>query len=281
MTGGLLFLCIVAAAGEPNPDFKRAKEQFERTDYQAAIQTMQTLSPKDAEVYELLGRAYYMEGQFKNSTQFLEKAADEDPSDSEYFDWLGRAYGRRAASSKFLTALSYADKARVAFEKAVNLDPANLEALADVFEYYLRAPGSLGGGLDKAEKVAVRIGRLNEAEYAHCEAEIAEKQKNLPVAEQELRRAIQLAPGDLDPTIDLAEFLSEHGRYAESDQTFQLAEKIGPDSPKLIFARAAAYIRSGRNPEEARRLLSQYAGLRITPDDPARSEAARLLKTLR
>jgi hypothetical protein len=40
----------------------------------------------------------------------------------------------------------------------------NLEALADLFEYYLEAPGMVGGGIDKAESAAARIRRLNEVQ---------------------------------------------------------------------------------------------------------------------
>jgi tetratricopeptide (TPR) repeat protein len=280
MTGGLMFLSVVAVAGEPNPDLERAEGQYERTDYQAAINTLLMLSPKSARVYELLGRAYYMDGQYKNSIRFLEKAITETPLDSNFFDWLGKAYGRRAEGATFLTALSYANKARIAFEEAVSLDPKSLDAMEDLFEYYRRAPGKVGGGLDKAEKIAGRIRGFSEAEYARCEALIAEKQKKFQVAEQELRRAIQLAPEDVDHVVDLAEFLSDHGRYAESDDMFQLAERTFPNSAKLLFARAAAYVKSGRNPEEARQLLRQYTELQLTPDDPPRSEAVQLLKKL-
>jgi hypothetical protein len=79
----------------------------------------------------------------------------------------------------------------------------------------------------------------------------------------------------------LAGFLAQHCRYQESDQLFRVAAQIEPGSPKLMFARAAAYIQGGRNLEDARMLLRQYAGSRITPDDPPRSEVARLLKASR
>ena len=45
------------------------------------------------------------------------------------------------------TATGLASKARQNFERAVQLDPQNREALSDLFEYYLEAPGFLGGGL--------------------------------------------------------------------------------------------------------------------------------------
>jgi tetratricopeptide (TPR) repeat protein len=281
LPGLVVVLSIAAVARAASTDLEQAEEAYQRTDYKATLNTLLSVSPKNAAVYALIGKAYYMDGQYKNSTGWLEKAVAEDPGNSRYYDWLGRAYGRRAEESSFLTALPYANKTRDSFEKAVALDPANLEALDDLFEYYLQAPGIVGGGVDKAEGVAARIGRLSEAESHYALARLAQKRKDLRVAEREFRRAMQLAPGDIGRVIDLAVFVAQQGHYEESDALFGRAAQIEPDSPKLMFARAAAYIQGGRNLEDARMLLRQYAGSRITPDDPPRSEVSRLLKMSR
>jgi tetratricopeptide (TPR) repeat protein len=262
-------------------DFERAEEHYQRTEYGAAINLLLSLPTKTAAVYALMGKAFFMDGRYKNSVTYLEKAMTEDPQNSGYQDWLGKAYGRRAEESSFLTALSYANKTRTAFERAVALDPANLEALSDLFEYYLQAPGIVGGGVEKAEGIAERIRRLDEAEYHYARARLAEKRKDTRMAEKELQQAMQLAPGQVGRVIDLAGFLSNQGRYAESDELFRLARQIEPDSPKVVFALASTYIQSGRNLEEAKALLDRYARSRITPDDPPRADAARLMKTLR
>ncbi len=274
-------LAITAAAFAAGNDLRRAEEEYHRTDYKSAIGTLLSVSPKDGAVFALTGKAYYMDGQYENAASCLEKAVVEDPLNSSYYDWLGKAYGRRAEESSFLTALRYANKTRAAFEKGAVLDPSNLEALGDLFEYYLEAPGVVGGGLDKAERVATRIGQLSEAEYHYDRARIAEKRKRIQVAEEELRKAMQAAPGDIGRIIDLAGFLAQRGRYAESDELFRSAIQLEPDSPKLMFARAAAHIQSGRDLEEARMLLRRYSESRITPDDPPRSEVERLLKISR
>lgn len=274
-------LSLAAAARAAGSDLERAEDAYQRTEYKAALHTLLPVSPKNGAVYALAGKAYYMDGQYRNAISYLEKAVAEDPRNSQYYDWLGKAYGRRAEESSFLTALPYANKTRAAFEKAAALDPANLEALGDLFEYYLQAPGIVGGGVDKAEEVSARIGRLNEAEYHFTRARLAEKWKKVQVVEAELRKAMELAPREMGRVIDLAGFLAGHGRYEESDALFRVAAQMEPDSPRLLFARASSYIQSGRNLEEARMLLRQYSESRITPDDPPRSEVARLLKASR
>jgi Flp pilus assembly protein TadD len=225
-----------------------------------------------------MGRNYYQQGDFKRATDNLDKAVAGDPQNSETALWLGRAYGRRAETSMPFTAPGYASKARQWFERAVQLNPRNVEAMSDLFEYYLEAPGFLGGGLDKAANLAERISKVDPAEGDQAQAKLAERRKEFGRAEEHLRRAIDLAPHQVGRIIDLAKFLGKQGRYQEAEQSFARAEKIAPNSPKLIYAKADLYVKCKRNLDVARELLKQYMTLQLTADDPPRSEAAKLLK---
>jgi hypothetical protein len=100
-------------------------------------------------------------------------------------------------------------------------------------------------------------------------------------AESEYRKAAEAAPRDVGRVIDVAAFLSNQGRYSESDELFQMASQTAPLSPKVMFARASAYVRSRRNLPEAEGLLQQYAELPHTPDGPPRAEVTRLMQKLR
>jgi hypothetical protein len=46
----------------------------------------------------------------------------------------------------------------------------------------------------------------------------------------------------------------------------------------VLFEQASAYIRAGRNLEEAEELLKRYLASPLTPDDHPRREAEQLLK---
>jgi tetratricopeptide (TPR) repeat protein len=176
------------------------------------------------------------------------------------------------------TAPGLASKARQHFEKAVALNPRNQDAVSDLFEYYLEAPGFLGGGLDKAVKLAESMTKLDAAEGLWAQARIAERRKDFPAAEDRLRRAMAAAPKQVGRVIDLAKFLSKQGRVEESEETFQAAERIAPDAPKLLYQRAETYIKAGRNIDTARDLLKRYLSASLSPEDPARRDAEKLLK---
>jgi tetratricopeptide (TPR) repeat protein len=273
-----MVLPLAAMLFGASPELEHAKKEYSLTDFQGSLKILLPLNPKDADVYELIGRNYYMMGDYKKATQYLEKAVAADPSSSMRTLWLGRAYGRRAETSSALTAMGYAGKTRQYLEKAVELDGNNIEALNDLFEYRLEAPGFLGGGYDKAAALAARIARLNPVEGHWAQARLAEKRKEFGNAEQQLRRAAELAPQQVGRLIDLAKFLTKQGRYQEADQSLARAEKIAPDSPKLIYERAEAYVNSGRNLATARELLKRYLTAKLTPDDPPRSSAEKLLR---
>ena len=265
---------LAASAGE----FDRARKLYNLTDFDGSLKVLQAIPDKDGPVYEFIGRNYYMQGDYKKATEALDRAATADPENGEIALWLARAWGRRAETSSPFTAPGHASKARQWFEKAVDLNPKNIEAWSDLFEYYLEAPGFLGGGVDKAQGVAVKMGNLDPSEGHWAQAKLAEKRKELNSAEDHLRRAIDASPQRVGRFLDLAKFLARQGRFQEADQSIARAEKLAPDSPKLIFGKADIYIRSGRNLDVAKELLKHYMTMKLSPEDPTRADAARLLK---
>jgi tetratricopeptide (TPR) repeat protein len=276
-----IFLGLAGSLLAANPELDRARKLYNLTDFDQSLKVLRAMPEKDAAVYELMGLNFFMQADFKKATDALEKAVAAEPQNSDYALWLARAYGRRAETSNPISAPMQASKARQYFEKSVQLNPANLEAWNDLFEYYLEAPGFLGGGVDKAQAAAKRIAALNAAEGYWAEAKLAEKHKEYGSAEEHLRRAVDAAPGQIGKIIELARFLAKQGRYQEADQSIARAEKIAPDSPRVIFARAELYVKSGQNLEAARALLKRYISSSLTPDDPPRSDAEKLLQKAR
>jgi Flp pilus assembly protein TadD len=256
----------------------QAEALYQHTDYQASLRILSVDTAPDAASYALMGKNHFMLGDYREATQLFEKALSLNPRSSEYELWLGRAYGKRAETGGWLTAPSNASKARQHFEKAAALDAHNAEALNDLFDYYLNAPGFLGGGLEKAEAVAQQITATRPAEYHFELAQIAERRKQYAEAENHLRRAMELAPGQVGRVLDLARYLARRERVAESDAVFAQASQLGPHDPRVAFARAKTYIDQRRKLDQAQKLLHQYLDSRLTPDDPPKSAAEKLLR---
>ncbi len=277
----LFSLGIAALSGASRPaEWDQARELYQRTEYTQSLEQLHKLKQQDAETLQLAGQNYFMLGEYKKATEILEKAMQLDPNRSEVAYWLGRVYGRRAETSSFMTAPGYANKTRQMFERALELDPDNLEAASDLLDFYLAAPGFLGGGLNKAESLAKQIEAVNPAEGHYAQAQIQDKRKEYGEAEVHLRKAAELAPQQVSRVLDVARYLGKVGKLVESERMFDRAAKMAPEDPRVLYRRAETYISERRNLDEARRLLEQYLKSDLTPDLPTKEEARELLKKI-
>jgi len=78
--------------------------------------------------------------------------------------------------------------------------------------------------------------------------------------------------------LDLARYLAKRGRIPESDAVLEQAGRLSPNDPRVAFARAKIYVDQRRNLPQAQELLHQYLDSRLTPDDPPKSAAEKLLR---
>jgi Flp pilus assembly protein TadD len=269
-------LSLAGWAGE----MSEARSLYLTTRYTESLRVLQSLPQQDASVLELTGQNYFMLGDFKKAADMFESLSKISPQSSKAYLWLGRSIGRIAETANPFRQPGLAVKARKNFEKAVELGPNNVEALNVLLEYYLRAPGFLGGGTDKAETLAARLKSIDPVEYHSAQAQVAESRNDLAAAESNLRRAADLAPKQVGRLLDLARFLARHGRISESDKAFGQAENISPTDPELLFARASVLIETKRDQGQARELLQRYLASALTPDHPPRAEAEQLLRKI-
>jgi tetratricopeptide (TPR) repeat protein len=125
-----------------------------------------------------LGRTFFAQEQYADAIEWLEKAVLLDEHNSEYHLWLGRACGYQAQRASVLWQFPLARRVRKHFERAVELNPDNVDARADLAEYYLKAPWFLGGGKEKAETQAHEISQRNLAEGLRVWRMIATEEAN-------------------------------------------------------------------------------------------------------
>ncbi len=276
----LYILAFAAVAALPAQDQSAAEKLYAHTDYEKALQLLKDSPDTSGAHWELMGKCHLMLGNTKKATEYFQKAAAAEPQNSDYVLWLGRSWGRRAETASPFVAPLNAAKARDYFEQALELNPENRDALGDLFDYYLNAPGFLGGGVDKAEALAKRIEAIDPPEGHFVLSQVAGKREQRDAAERELRIAVKLAPDQLGHVLALARFLARQARLVESDAVLAEAERIAPTSPRILYAKASIYIETHRKVDEARSLLKTYLESQLSPDDPPREAAEKLLKTV-
>src|SRR5215469_8582751 len=214
--------------------------------------------PNDAASYNLLCRAYFSVNNWDRAISACEKAVSLDPNNSEFHLWLGRTYGEKADIVSFFSAAGLAKKVRNEFEKAVALDPKNWAARTDFAEFYLEAPGIVGGGQDKARTQAAALDSLNPAKAHSVRARLAEKNKDNALAEKEYRAAIEASHGGANAWLNLAGFYRKTGRFDEMHDALQHAAAAPMDQPEVLVDAASTLLRANRDLSFATQLLRRY-----------------------
>ena len=255
----LVFLLLIASLTASVAD--SAKDMLAAGRIDEAITELNgrlSSAPADAESSNLLCRAYFALEDWNRAESSCRKAASLDPDNSRFHLWLGRVYGEKADRANFLAAAGLAGKVRGEFERAVQLNPKDVDARLDLAEFYLAAPGIVGGGEQKARQQAQFIATVNPAREHWVYARIAEQKKDVATAEREYRQYIDLSHGDAEAWLNLALFLRRQKRFDEMEQAIvKLSQAPMPKLDVLVEASQMLY-RAGRNYPFATQLLNRY-----------------------
>jgi tetratricopeptide (TPR) repeat protein len=258
---GILILAVLAVnsatagADETAPGLLAAGRVDEAI---ATLHGQISASPNDAVAQNLLCRAYFSLGEWDRGISACEKAVSLAPQDSQYHLWLGRAYGEKADKSGVFAAARLAGKVRNEFEAAVNLNPNNVDARSDLAEFYLEAPGIVGGGSDKAVQQANSLAKLNPARAHWVTARLAEKRKDFAAAEKEYRAAIDASHGGASAWLNLGLYYQHRDQPNEMIEALRHVRSAPLDRPDALVDAADILIHSQRNLKEAVDLLQIY-----------------------
>lgn len=247
----------------------------------AAISSLQqTIStvPNDAHSYNLLCRAYLVLGNWDSGISACQKAVSLEPNNAWYHLWLGRVYGEKADHVGVFSAAGLAKKVRTEFETAVRLDPKNMDARSDLAEFYLEAPGIVGGGKDKAQQQAKELATIDPRESYLIQARIAEKDKDLGMAERNYQAAITASNGKPGPWLSLAEFYHRTGQLDKMQDAVNHAASA-QNNNHILMSAAETLVHNKAYVPEAIRLLHRYLAGGTVEDAPA-FKAHYLLGTL-
>jgi tetratricopeptide (TPR) repeat protein len=224
----------------------------------AALHGQISSSPNDPVAHNLLCRAYFTLGDWDRGISSCERAVSLAPENSQYHLWLGRLYGEKADKAGMFSAARLAGKVRDQFEAAVRLSPNSVDARSDLAEFYLEAPGIVGGGRDKAEQQANSLLALDPARAHWVNARIAEKKKDPVKAESEYRAAIEASHGSASAWLNLGLFYRHRERSDEMVEALGHVRAARLDRSDALVDAAEILIHAQRNIPEAVALLRTY-----------------------
>ena len=238
-----------------------------------ALDACAATEPRDLRRMLALGRGYLAGRDEDRAISWFERAERLEPGCSECQLWLGRAYGAQAMHATVLRQPILAKKVRRALERAVELDGGNLSARFALLEYSLRAPGFLGGSLEKAREQAEAIRGRDALRGHRAFGRIAEDEKRWDVAAAEYERAREEFPESPEP-------LFWQARLAEQRKDYTAATDLFEKLARMPLGREALYEIGRIAAVSGQRLARGEEALRVylevppaAPDEPSLASA--------
>jgi tetratricopeptide (TPR) repeat protein len=263
----LAALCIAstamaAANAKQEAGLEAGRRAYEASDYAKAIQVLQATAandPQNGEVQLLLTKSYLELLEYDPAIKSAEKAVAIDAQNSVYHEWLGRAYGEKADHASLFSAISLAKKTRKEFDTAIQLDGKNLSARQALIEFDCSAPGIVGGGEEKALPQIKQLAEMDAAEGHYAAGNCRRQKKDFAVADEEFAKALESNPKSAGLIYDIGDYAVKRGQPERLLAVAEMGERVAPGDPRGKFYRGVALVLKKENPEEAERLLTEYA----------------------
>ena len=225
------------------------------------------------DVHLYLGRIALRAGDPPAAIRHLERAVAANERRADAHLWLARALVRQAVTGSKLKLPFHARRARAEMLRAIALDPDALEARFDLGQYYLLAPGILGGSAERAREQAEEIARRSPYHGHLARAAVAEAAKDTAGAEREYRAAIALAPDSAAAHLALGRHYTLRRRWDDAMAAARRVVALGADEPFVWYGIGLVAAESGRFAEEGERALRTYLASRPKEGDPSFASA--------
>jgi tetratricopeptide (TPR) repeat protein len=305
---GALMAAARLVAGEQTPaeklivegHWKRARDLVEPR-YREA--------PDDPLANFLLSQIRNAFGNREAPPKLAEKAVALAPNVAKFHRQMAEVIGVMAQQANMLRQLMLARRFQHEIDAALALDPKDLQALRDLMEFYLLAPGIVGGDQEKARSTAARITAIDLSEGYLAKARLAGFRKEAGRVEGLLKKAVEADPGNFRAREALATYelapehqnldiaaaqgrdaiACDHGRvlgysilaevyaaqesWSELDALLETAEKNVPDDLTPYFRAADRLLRTGRDPARAERYLRKYVSQEPEGNEPTLATA--------
>lgn len=253
-----------------------ARVAFEERRYdqaEAAFAAIARTNANDPTANHYLARLALRRGDDAGAARLLERAVKAEPAVAEHQRWLGRAYAQAALHASLLRRASLAGRIRGAFERAVELDPRNVEARLDLLRFYVAAPGIAGGSVRKARAQAEEIARLDAVQGHIARGIVAEKENDDAGAEREYRTALSIDETSAAPHYALGAMYQREGRWADAFEIYARLEQTHPEETDVLYQIGRTASNSGERLEDGERALRRYLAIPTVEGTPLPASA--------
>lgn len=266
-------LWISAAVSIAQSKIEQAKALYEQGKLEQVKKLLSPVGEKEvdfAAARYYLGRVAFDEKKYDDALDYFEEAVEGNDKVADYHNWLGNTYGTIAQNANVFKQGMLAPKMKKAWENAIALDAKNLDARTSLIQYYLQAPGFMGGSVEKAKEVAAQIIRLKPAEGHRQMGNVYMHEKNTAEAEKEF---IEMARVDPTYVSGLANFYTGQKQYEKAFTLFEESLKKNPEDYLSIYQIGKTSALSGQKLDRGEECLKKYLTYTPKQNEPSHAGA--------
>jgi tetratricopeptide (TPR) repeat protein len=214
------------------------------------------------------GCLHLADDRYEQAATAFEQAVRADDRNAVYHFYLGQAYGAQAQRAGMLGKASLARKTKGEFDRAVQLDPEYIEARQGLMQFYLLAPGIMGGSQQKAREQAHEIRKRSPYVGALAYASLSLRGKDTTAALRELEAAARQFPDSASPATSLAALHVRRRDHPAAWAAVDRLARVRPDAPATLYAVGRTAAETGEQLDRGATALTRYVAANPGPGDP-------------
>lgn len=261
-------------------DLAKGKKYLDEKHYkkaQAEFENAIDVNDENHEAHFLLGKALYFLKEYDDAEDEFEEAIDLKENVAEYHFWLSQTYGAEIMTANVISKAFLAPKIKNEYIETLKYDRNHIPARIMLAQYYLRAPGIMGGGIDKAYNEAKILTSIDEKWGRLLYAQLYMGESNFKKAEDEFKY-LEKNYGSLP---EFYEFYNSYGymllnqnRKEEAVEKFKKQIELAPDNANCYDSLGDAYVSIGDKDSA----IAQFR--KAIEIDPSFDASAKKLKKL-
>ena len=217
---------VLAGQGQVSP-----RELIEGGHYKRARVILEARNANDAETLYLMATIKQAMGELDAAEKFAERAVAANPKEAQYHYRLSDITGEKAQKASVFHQMGLGRTFKKECDAALALDPNHVEALKNMMQFYLHAPGIIGGDKNKATGIADHLMKLDPVEGYQAQMEIARAEKQDSRVEEIAHKAMEMRAETYQAHMLLGNYLAgpKDKKYAEAERHAREAIRIHPD----------------------------------------------------
>lgn len=243
-----LFVAAHALAVSTDAEFNVLSRAGKSAEVESLARERLAKDPKDDVALWHLGRAVSQDARERDELiAHAEQCIKDRPQSARCHNLLGNLYGAVASSGSMAAGIKYAGRIKDMHVKAVELDPGYFSFRRDLNQFYLHAPGIVGGSVSKAIKGSNEFAKFDPARAQVLRAEVHIYEKEFdearsmlaaikPGSDMELADAVQVA------TTDLGLALVDDGEAPRAQKLFEREIAADPEYADAHFGLGRALL---------------------------------------